>query len=157
MIKPILLLLLCSYCSASLAGELPALAPSRHNLPLKPFLSSSSTNNVQNFDVWKIDSGYSYNLFHSLDIYFGARIESAEEQKESGLLSGVSYQLNDRVMIRSTLHSYRYTEPQSSRVNKALGAEVSSRIKINDNLDVHATLDYQEWQQGIEVGLGFHF
>ncbi|MCA2492952.1 ribonuclease regulator, partial [Vibrio sp. 2175-1] len=24
-------------------------------------------------------------------------------------------------------------------------------------LDIHATLDYQDWQQGFEVGLGFRF
>ncbi|MEF1191077.1 ribonuclease regulator, partial [Vibrio parahaemolyticus] len=23
--------------------------------------------------------------------------------------------------------------------------------------DIHATLDYQDWQQGFEVGLGFRF
>ncbi|MHC6803885.1 ribonuclease regulator, partial [Vibrio antiquarius] len=30
-------------------------------------------------------------------------------------------------------------------------------VKITDKLDLHATLDYQDWQQGIEVGLGFRF
>ncbi|MDW1838575.1 ribonuclease regulator, partial [Vibrio sp. Vb0718] len=28
---------------------------------------------------------------------------------------------------------------------------------ITDKLDIHATLDYQDWQQGFEVGLGFRF
>ncbi|MGI1896695.1 ribonuclease regulator, partial [Vibrio campbellii] len=39
----------------------------------------------------------------------------------------------------------------------SLAAEVSSRVKITENLDLHATLDYQDWQQGFEVGLGFRF
>ncbi|MDF4701671.1 ribonuclease regulator, partial [Vibrio parahaemolyticus] len=32
-----------------------------------------------------------------------------------------------------------------------------SRVKITDNLDLHATLDYQDLQPGFEVGLGFRF
>jgi hypothetical protein len=40
---------------------------------------------------------------------------------------------------------------------KSLSAEVSSRLKLTENLDIHATLDYQEWQKGVEVGLGFRF
>ncbi|HAH03666.1 MAG TPA: ribonuclease regulator, partial [Vibrio sp.] len=40
---------------------------------------------------------------------------------------------------------------------KSVAAEVSSRVQLTDNLDLHATLDYEEWQQGVEVGLGFRF
>mgnify|MGYP006234271089 CR=1 FL=1 len=73
-------------------------------------------------------------------------------------MSGISYHLNNRVTVKSTVRSYKNETIEGVREEDTiLAAEVSSRVKITENLDLHATLDYQEWQQGFELGLGFRF
>lgn len=138
------------------ATDLPSLPGQQPSSAHKLFLTSESHSN-QTFDVWKIDSGYSYSLLDSVDIYVGARIDNAKENSESGFLSGISYQFNDRVIIKSTLHAYKDREVNPSAPQEAYAAEISSRVKIADNLDLHATFDYEELQKGIELGLGFRF
>ncbi len=142
----------------SLAAELPPLPGKTAASPHKLFISSENYQ-AESFDVWSIDGGYSYELFDSVDLYVGARVNNSPVQNQSGFLSGVSYHFNDRVTVKSTLRSVKGDSAESIRDedNGGLAAEVSSRVKITDSLDIHATLDYQDWQQGFEVGLGFRF
>ncbi|MGP8307014.1 ribonuclease regulator [Vibrio sp. YIC-376] len=141
----------------SFATELPPLPGKAITSPHKLFISSESYQS-DSFDVWNIDGGYSYELFDSVDLYVGARVNNSPVQNQSGFLSGVSYHFNDRVTVKSTLRSFKGEVTEGVREeDNGLAAEVSSRVKITDKLDIHATLDYQDWQQGFEVGLGFRF
>ncbi len=143
--------------TASIANELPPLPGKDATSPHKLFISSESYQS-DSFDVWNIDGGYSYELFDSVDLYVGARVNNSPVQNQSGFLSGVSYHLNDRVTVKSTLRSFKGDSTEGRRdEDTSLAAELSSRVKITDKLDIHATLDYQDWQQGFEVGLGFRF
>ncbi len=143
-------------CSCSLfAAELPALPSQQYNVsPHKIFFTTE--NDQYQFDSWKIDSGYSYNLFDKVDLYVGARLNNGDKINETGFLSGVSYQLTPRVSVQSTVHSYKEETLESGK-ESSIAAEVTSRMKLTDNIDMHATLDYQEWQKGVEFGLGFRF
>lgn len=152
-----LFLLLFVMPSVSMAAELPTLPGAMSASPHKLFLSSDSYQS-DSFDVWNIDGGYSYELFDSVDLYVGARVNNSPVQNQSGFLSGVSYHFNDRFTVKSTLRSFKSdTSEHIGEEDSGLAAEVSSRVKITDKLDLHATLDYQDWQQGFEVGLGFRF
>ena len=137
------------------ANPLPALTPEKSS-PHKLFLTSESQTE-HNFDVWNIDGGYAYQLFDSVDLYVGARVNNSQIANQSGLLSGVSYQLTDRVMVKSTIRSFIASADNGLEKESNFAAEVTSRVKISEQLDLHATLDFQEWQQGIEFGLGFRF
>lgn len=137
------------------ATELPPLPSQQDSSPHRLFLSSA--NDQHNFDMWKIDGGYSYNVFSNIDLYVGARINNGERINESGFLSGVSYQVTPRVSVASTLHSYSNETLNEDKRESSISAEVSSRVRLTENLDLHATLDYQEWQQEVEFGLGFRF
>lgn len=139
-------------CQANSLPELPSQTKeSAHSF----FISSQPTASDDSFDIWKIDGGYSYNVFKSVDLYVGARVNNSTIGNENGFLSGVSYQISDKLSLNSTVHTY--THESGDEKNSSVAAEVSSRMKLTDNLDIHATLDYEEWQQGIEVGLGFRF
>lgn len=144
--------LVCA-CS-SYAAELPVLPAQQATSPHKLFIYSENDNN--DFDSWKIDGGYSYNIFSKVDLYVGARLNNSDKANETGFLSGVSYQLTPRLTVKSTLHSYS-DETLNDGKESTIAAEVQSRMKLTENLDIHATLDYQEWQKGFEVGLGFRF
>lgn len=136
------------------ATELPKLPSQKLTSPHKVFLSSE--NDQREFDTWKVDGGYAYSVFDNLDVYVGARVNNSATANETGLLSRVSYQITPRVSLASTLHSYS-SETVDEKKEPALSAEVSSRVRLTENLDLHATLDYQEWQQEVEFGLGFRF
>ncbi|MGR5236128.1 ribonuclease regulator [Vibrio alfacsensis] len=143
--------------SICLANTLPPLPSKAMTSPHKLFISSENYQ-TDSFDVWNIDGGYAYELLDSVDLYVGARVNNSPNQNQSGFLSGISYHLNDRVTVKSTVRSYKGETVEGIREeDSSLAAEVSSRVKITDNLDLHATLDYQDWQQGFEVGLGFRF
>lgn len=138
------------------ANSLPLLPSQLDTSAHKFFISSQSSTN-EYFDVWKVDSGYSYSVFNNVDLFVGARINSDALKHENGFLSGVSYQLSDRISFNSTLHTYSSEENAEQGKEKSIAAEVTSRVQLTDNLDLHATLDYEEWQQGVEVGIGFRF
>ncbi|WP_100752070.1 hypothetical protein [Vibrio salilacus] len=149
------LCLLAAFVACPLfAAKLPPLPAQQSSSPHKLFVLSES--DQHDFDSWKIDGGYSYNLFNKVDLYVGARLNSNNNINETGFLSGVSYQFSPRLSVKSTLHSYSDNNTIAGK-ESSLAAEVSSRMKLTDNLDFHATLDYQEWQKGVEVGLGFRF
>ncbi|TOC20445.1 ribonuclease regulator, partial [Vibrio parahaemolyticus] len=141
----------------SFANDLPPLPGKTSTSPHKLFISSESYQ-TDSFDVWNIDGGYAYELFDSVDLYVGARVNNSPTQNQSGFLSGISYHFNDRVTVKSTVRSYKSENSNGIQTeDSSLAAELSSRVKITDKLDIHATLDYQDWQQGFEVGLGFRF
>ncbi|KQA23981.1 hypothetical protein ACP45F_03385 [Vibrio metoecus] len=135
------------------AELLPALPSESNASPHKLFIASD--NNSQSFDSWTIDGGYAYNVFEDIDLYVGARINN-NKQGENGWLSGIRYQFTERLSFKSTLLSTANPDKTKSK-EAALSAELSSRLKLSENLDLHATLDYQEWQQGVEFGIGFRF
>ncbi|WP_180944082.1 ribonuclease regulator [Vibrio parahaemolyticus] len=155
--KKWLFLLLFSVSGVSFANHLPPLPGKTSTSPHKLFISSESYQ-TDSFDVWNIDGGYAYELFDSVDLYVGARVNNSPTQNQSGFLSGISYHFNDRVTVKSTVRSYKSENSNGIQTeDSSLAAELSSRVKITDKLDIHATLDYQDWQQGFEVGLGFRF
>jgi long-subunit fatty acid transport protein len=157
MMKALFCLLALVLPAISLANPLPPLPGKTAPSPHKLFISSESYQN-DSFDVWNIDGGYAYELLDSVDLYVGARVNNSPTKNQSGFLSGISYQYNDRVTLKSTVRSYKAESSDGIKEeDSSLAAEVSSRVKITDNLDIHATLDYQDWQQGFEVGLGFRF
>ncbi len=142
------------------ANDLPLLPSQLEESKHKLFISSEQKSS-QAFDMWTIDSGYAYSILDDVDIYIGARVNNANESGENGFLSGVSYQFNDRVIFKSTLHTKDRDNNQSlgseNKLTGGVAAEVSSRVQLSENIDIHATLDYEEWQKGIEFGLGFRF
>ncbi|EJL6395369.1 ribonuclease regulator [Vibrio navarrensis] len=153
--KNMLVLLLLLLCGQATANPLPSLAPGKLS-PHKLFFSSE-TQPEENFDVWNIDGGYAYQVFDSVDLYVGARVNNSQLNNQSGFLSGVSYKINEHFTLKSTLRSFKVSPEDGQPDTTGFAAEVSSRVKITESLDLHATLDYQEWQQGIEVGIGFRF
>ncbi|SBO11951.1 hypothetical protein VME0621_04087 [Vibrio mediterranei] len=144
------------FSGMSLAVDLPTL-PSQHDASPHNFFLSSGTKlgSSDSFDTWNIDSGYSYSIFDSLDVYIGARLNNSHESIDQGFLSGVSYNVSDRISVKSTLRGYQYEE--NNEKQGAMAAEISSRMRLTENLDVHATFDFEKVQQGVEVGLGFRF
>ncbi len=57
-----------------------------------------------------------------------------------------------RISFNSSLHTYK---DETEDNDKSVAAEVSSRVQLTDNLLAHATLDYEEWQRGVEVDWAF--
>ncbi|MDG3088996.1 ribonuclease regulator [Vibrio hannami] len=156
--KALSLFCLVLISGSALAESLPMLPGQEKNSPHKVFVSTQTQYN-DSFDTWKFDSGYAYSVFDSVDLYVGARFNNSgnnETLNENGFLSGVSYQFSEKVVLQSTLHTKNEKQESGERGN-VYSAEVSSRVKISEHLDLHATLDYEEWQQGFEVGLGFRF
>ncbi|MEZ8105505.1 MULTISPECIES: hypothetical protein [Vibrio] len=153
-IMRLLICLLTLIAPACFATTLPQLPSSLNASPHQFFLSSENQFN-EKFDVWNIDGGYSYNLFNSVDLYVGAHVNNSALGSDNGFLSGVSYKVSERIIVKSTLRSTNVEI--NNEKQGVMAAEISSRMRLSDNLDLHATLDYQEWQQGIEVGLGFRF
>ncbi len=115
----------------------------------------ASDNSSQSFDSWTIDGGYAYNLFNDIDLYVGARIHNRLDNGAQGWLSGIGYQFTERLSFKSTLIASPKVESKNQEA--VVSAELSSRLKLTENLDLHATLDYQEWQQAVEFGVGFRF
>ncbi|WP_430794476.1 hypothetical protein [Vibrio cincinnatiensis] len=136
------------------ATTLPPLPSEQNDSSHSLFISSEP--NSQTFDSWVIDSGYAYRLFRNVDLYVGTRINSSINGGYNGFLSGVSYKMNEHLIVKSTFYSSTKVDEENRR-NESISAELSSRLRLSDNMDLHATLDYQEWQQGIEFGLGFRF
>ena len=139
--------------SAADLPEFPAKKPSPHKLFLNSQPSPASANE---FDLWTIDGGYSYTLFDSVDLFVGARVDNSNQESQNGFLSGVSYRFNEKISLDSTLHSSKEAQNNGETEN-IFSAEVTSRVQLSDRLHLHATLDYEEWQQGVELGLGFRF
>ncbi|EGR0603531.1 hypothetical protein FG060_08855 [Vibrio cholerae] len=145
-----LITLMAPFAGAEL---LPALPSESNASPHKLFIASD--NSSQSFDSWTIDGGYAYNLFNDIDLYVGARIHNRLDNGAQGWLSGIGYQFTERLSFKSTLIASPKVESKNQEAG--VSAELSSRLKLTENLDLHATLDYQEWQQAVEFGVGFRF
>lgn len=139
------------------AESLPQLPSEQLQSPHRLFLTSEQSTDISSEQTIKLNGGYSYNLLTDINIIVGARIGQTGDTHTdiSGFLSGVSYQLTDRVSLQSTLHSSYNSESKAN--SGPVSAELSSRLQLSEDLDLHATLDYREWQQGVEVGVGFRF
>ncbi|PJC86258.1 ribonuclease regulator [Vibrio sp. HA2012] len=144
-----------TFCSSLSAAELPSLTPMKSS-PHKLFISSQPLSYGNEFDLWTVDGGYAYTLFDSVDLYIGARLDNSETASQNGFLSGVSYRFNDKISVDSMLRSMQEKQANGEK-ESIISAEVTSRVELSDHLHLHATLDYEEWQQGIELGLGFRF
>ena len=127
--------------------------------PHKLFFSSQQNGN--NVDGWVVDSGYRYSLFENIDLFIGTSLgtSASSDLSEKSFMSGLSYQYSDRLLLKSTLHSVisSYHKDLQESDSDTLSAEFSSQYRVSDKIDLHATLGYQEWQQDVEVGLGFRF
>jgi len=141
--------------------QLPPLPSEQKVSSHRLFLTSEQNTQSMDSTNINIDGGYAYSLYNNIDVYVGARINQGQssslpaKRNKNGFLSGVSYQVTDKVSVKSLVRSY-FTYESDQRINN-IAAELSSRLELSDDLDLHATLDYEEWQQGVEVGLGFRF
>lgn len=147
---------LLSLSHSVFAVTLPSLPANSSSSPHKLFISSQA-NPTGEYDAWKIDGGYAYSLFDSVDLYVGTRVDNTQDTyHENSFLSGISYNFNERVSLKSTLHTKKELLEDGSQ-ESTVSAEVTSRVKLSKHIDLHATVDYEQLQQGIEVGLGFRF
>ncbi|MBF9001562.1 MULTISPECIES: ribonuclease regulator [Vibrio] len=121
----------------------------------------SSEQNGSQVDSWTLNSGYRYSIDPNWHIFVGTRLDSHPTQISNGVMSGISYQYNDKLLLSSTLHSVvnTYSSGVAAHDDNSddLSAELSSQYRFNDQLDMHATLGYQGWQQDVQVGIGFRF
>lgn len=149
---PLMCVLFCVCSTPTLAVDLPKFPSQTFESNHKVFFNSNSSQTDS--QSMSLESGYSYSIFESFDIYVGARLS----EKDNGFLSGVSYSVTDRLSVRGSVHNLKEIEASDvNEIDQGLSAELTSRLRLSENLDVHATLDYQEWQSGVEVGLGFRF
>ncbi|MBV1839666.1 hypothetical protein [Photobacterium ganghwense] len=116
------------------------------------FLTSQSRG-AEQFDLWQIDSGYTYALTDKTEVYLSTRLKTSTSMQPAsrGLLSGVKYSLSPRLSLQSAVTSE--TEDRET----VMGVEVSSQFEVTDRLNLHATLDYESLEQIYQVGIGFRF
>ncbi|KLV07577.1 MULTISPECIES: hypothetical protein [Photobacterium] len=116
------------------------------------FLTSQSRG-AEQFDLWQIDSGYTYALTDKTEVYLSTRLKTSTSTQPAsrGLLSGVKYSLSPRLSLQSAVTSE--TEDRET----VMGVEVSSQFEVTDRLNLHATLDYESLEQIYQVGIGFRF
>ncbi|PSV26027.1 MULTISPECIES: hypothetical protein [unclassified Photobacterium] len=116
------------------------------------FLSSQSRHQ-QAFDVWQIDSGYAYTITKNTQLYLSTQLTSGTvtQRGSRGIASGVKYNLTPKVSLQSEINT------ATTKENTKLGIEVSSQYDVSDQLNLRATVDYEELEQVIEFGLGFSF
>lgn len=150
-------LIIFVFLSASLscfanAKDLPSLNQDPSSLM---WFLSSQTDTSHQFDLWKVDSGYKYSIIDSFELYIGARLFAADDKTdlEQGFLSGMTYHLTESITFKSAFLTRNNTETNSMQTD----IEVSSRLKISEKVDLHATLDVEELQQVFQLGIGFSF
>ncbi|GEM78428.1 hypothetical protein [Vibrio superstes] len=123
--------------------------------PHKLFMSADSTSGEQ-FDEWRMDTGYAYSVLDNIDLFVATRISnSGDNQPNRGFLSGVNYQLNQKLSLNSAI--YTSADSKEERITDSMGAELSGKYMLTESLNLKATLDYEDWQSAIEVKLGFSF
>ncbi len=141
-----------SFPCLSNANDLPVLnqQPSSFN-----WFLSTQTSTKEQFDLWKVDSGYRYSVIDSFELYIGTRLLAAEgnDDLEQGFLSGLTYHLTEKISFQSTLLTRNTSETNSVQTD----IEVSSRLKITNKVDLHATIDVEDIEQVFQLGIGFSF
>lgn len=116
------------------------------------FLSSQSRHQ-QHFDVWQIDSGYAYSITENTQLYLSTQLISGTEQQavSQGIKSGIKYTITPKISVQSAI-----TTAIQNKDTK-LGVELSSQYDVSEQINLRATVDYEELEQIIELGLGFNF
>ncbi|OBT07388.1 hypothetical protein A9264_07715 [Vibrio sp. UCD-FRSSP16_10] len=127
--------------------------------PHRLFMSAAPSSGEQ-FDEWRVDTGYAYSVFDNIDLYVATRISSSEHNENRGsinrgFLSGVNYHFNHKLSLNSAI--YASPDSEAVTISDYIGAELSGKYMLTDNLNLKATVDYEEWQSAIEVKLGFSF
>ncbi|MCD9522040.1 hypothetical protein GLP14_04215 [Photobacterium carnosum] len=115
------------------------------------FLSSQSRQ--QRFDIWQIDSGYTYSVTDNTQLYVSTHLTTSTNAQpaSSGLTSGIKYSVSPRISINSAITS------DTVNNHTSLGLELSSQYDVSQKVNVRATVDYAELEKIIELGLGFSF
>ncbi|GAD80705.1 hypothetical protein [Vibrio ezurae] len=126
-----------------------------NDTPHRFFMSAISGSGEQ-FDEWKVDTGYAYSVFENVDLYVATRISSSTDTHSSrGFLSGVNYHYSNKLSLNSAI--YASPDVDAISIRDYMGAELSGKYMLTESLNLKATLDYEEWQSAIEVKLGFSF
>ncbi|WP_087022118.1 hypothetical protein [Thaumasiovibrio subtropicus] len=124
---------------------------------------SSQSVKKHNFDVWQLNSGYSYSVAPNLQLYLSTSLYSGNETVEPtrGLTSGIKYGITPRVSIESAVTTSLSSTPEDiqndEKVASPVSFEVSSRFHITENVNVHATYDYESVEQQYILGIGYRF
>ncbi|MDO6543355.1 hypothetical protein [Photobacterium sanguinicancri] len=115
---------------------------------------SSQSKNAEQFDLWQIDSGYAYSISNDVELYLSTRLTSGNETQAAsrGMLSGVKYNLTPKMSLRSAVTAEK-------RINQdaTVGLEVSSQFSVTEQVNFHATVDYEDLEQIYQLGIGFRF
>ncbi|CAM4131077.1 hypothetical protein [Vibrio neonatus] len=123
--------------------------------PHRLFMSATPSSGEQ-FDEWRVDTGYAYSVFENIDLYVATRISSSAERHSSrNFLSGVNYHFSNKLSLNSAI--YASPDVEAVSISDYMGAELSGQYMLTESLNLKATLDYEEWQSAIEVRLGFSF
>ncbi|WP_413112999.1 hypothetical protein [Thaumasiovibrio sp. DFM-14] len=124
------------------------------------FYLSSSTTKKHNFDMWQLNSGYSYSVSSNLQLYLSTSITAGNEhlEPERGIASGIKYGFTPRFSIESALTTSLNSPTETpSKQTAPLGFEVSSRYRLTELVDVHATLDIEQIESQYVLGIGYRF
>ncbi|MPW36833.1 hypothetical protein [Vibrio sp. B1Z05] len=123
--------------------------------PHRLFMSAIPGSGEQ-FDEWRVDTGYAYSVFENIDLYVATRISgSVDRQSSRDFLSGVNYHFSNKLSLNSAI--YASPDVEAVSISDYMGAELSGKYMLTESLNLKATLDYEEWQSAIEVRLGFSF
>ncbi|MGF1681133.1 hypothetical protein [Photobacterium minamisatsumaniensis] len=114
---------------------------------------SSQSKGAEQFDLWQIDSGYTYSLSNNTELYLSTRLKSGNDQHSPsrGLLSGVKYNLSRKLSLNSAVTS------ETHEKETVMGVELSSQYEVTERLNLHATMDYEALEQIYQLGIGFKF
>ncbi|PSU46099.1 hypothetical protein C9J12_19780 [Photobacterium frigidiphilum] len=114
---------------------------------------TSQSNSIEQFDLWQIDSGYSYSLNGNLQFYLSTRLSSGNDTKSAsrGVLSGVAYNLSPKVSLQSAVTS------EVVERDTVYGVEITSQYDVTDKVNLRATVDYEALEQIYQLGIGFRF
>ncbi len=154
-------LIACSllFCATAVYAE-PETPPTTEN---GWYLSSQSVRK-HSFDVWQLNSGYSYSVSNNLQLYLSTSLYSGNEVIEPtrGVTSGIKYGLTPRISIESAVTTALTSQPEESTSSEEkspspVSFEVSSRYHITDKVNVHATYDYEDVEQQYILGIGYRF
>ena len=122
------------------------------------WLTNSIHLSDQGFDSWTVTTGYHLSLMKNINIYLatGLTNESVFSSTSRGLLSGIEYNLNERVSFDGTVQAARINE---ETVNSMI---MSSKVKITDEINMKASVDLNLNQTfnndtNYQLGIGFQF
>lgn len=114
---------------------------------------SSQSRSAEQFDVWQIDSGYAYAVSDNTELYLSTRLKTGNDTLAAsrGMLSGVKYNLSPKLSLQSALRT------ETIEQETVLGVELSSQYEVTEQVNLHATVDYESLEQIYQLGIGFRF